>query len=179
MEVKTERGSDEERTIHSGHFMVSRVHDDVNNEDDGEEVGSPFSEHSKGFDFMNATKETMTTYNFGDRNNIDDSLTKLFECMSLAYRYVAVSVIQDAGWEWELLWFLVLCYIMCMIVIDIICSCNGFVLHNTHFTLKIVTYTLILTLLVLLMLQSGLLTYTYTMVHFSLFLNLKINISIT
>ncbi|CAG5124689.1 unnamed protein product, partial [Candidula unifasciata] len=76
------------KTIHSGHFMVSRVHD-ANNDDDEEEATSPFSDDSKGFDFFTASKETSTTYNFANTNNqavgIDASLTKLFECMTLAY----------------------------------------------------------------------------------------------
>lgn len=76
-------------TIHSGHFMVSRVHD-VNNEDDEEEVASPFSDDSKGFDFLSANKEIPPTYNFTNNSTqavgIDASLTKLFECMTLAYR---------------------------------------------------------------------------------------------
>ncbi|RUS77323.1 hypothetical protein EGW08_014920, partial [Elysia chlorotica] len=76
------------KTIHSGHFMVSRVHE-PNGDDDEEEVASPFSDDNKGFDFLNAVKKTTTTYNFG--NPIDESLTKLFECMTLAYRYTITS----------------------------------------------------------------------------------------
>lgn len=68
--------------IHSGHFMVS----------------SPHSEHppKKGYDFDTVNEQTCQTYQFGaarggggagGRLSIDASLTKLFECMSLAYRY--------------------------------------------------------------------------------------------
>lgn len=67
--------------IHSGHFMVS----------------SPHSEHppKKGYDFDTVNEQTCQTYQFGaarggggagGRLSIDASLTKLFECMSLAYR---------------------------------------------------------------------------------------------
>uniref|UniRef100_A0A0B7BX61 Uncharacterized protein n=1 Tax=Arion vulgaris TaxID=1028688 RepID=A0A0B7BX61_9EUPU len=50
--------------IHSGHFMVSRVHDVNNDDDDEEEVASPFNDDAKGFDFLSANKEICTTYNF-------------------------------------------------------------------------------------------------------------------
>ena len=80
-------------TIHSGSFMVSRVHDVNVDEDDEEQIRiSPFDfdEDTKGFNFINASKETHQTYNFGNDNKhseiIDASLTKLFQCMTLAYR---------------------------------------------------------------------------------------------
>ncbi|CAL1534347.1 unnamed protein product [Lymnaea stagnalis] len=77
-------------TIHSGHFMVSRVHDVNNDDEDEEEIPSPFNDDSKGYDFLSANKETSKTYDFGNENSqatvaIDASLTKLFECMTLAY----------------------------------------------------------------------------------------------
>lgn len=76
--------------IHSGHFMVS----------------SPHSEHppKKGYDFDTVNEQTCQTYQFGaarggggagGRLSIDASLTKLFECMSLAYRYRPGA----AGWR--------------------------------------------------------------------------------
>ncbi|XP_068422752.1 MLX-interacting protein isoform X2 [Clinocottus analis] len=61
--------------IHSGHFMVS----------------SPHTEHppKKGYDFDTVNKQTCRTYHFGNARmshlSIDASLTKLFECMTLAY----------------------------------------------------------------------------------------------
>ncbi|KAM3825978.1 MLX-interacting protein isoform 2-T2 [Vipera latastei] len=74
--------------IHSGHFMVS----------------SPHSEHppKKGYDFDTVNEQTCQTYRFGGwarreaaagggRLSIDASLTKLFECMSLAYSGTLVS----------------------------------------------------------------------------------------
>ena len=75
-----------DNTIHSGHFMVSCVHQN------GEEDDSDTDEQSgeEGFDFVGASKETSKTYQFGNRSvhtmAIDASLTKLFECMTLAYR---------------------------------------------------------------------------------------------
>uniref|UniRef100_A0AAQ4NVR9 MLX interacting protein n=1 Tax=Gasterosteus aculeatus aculeatus TaxID=481459 RepID=A0AAQ4NVR9_GASAC len=61
--------------IHSGHFMVS----------------SPHIEHppKKGYDFDTVNERTCRTYRFGNARmshlSIDASLTKLFECMTLAY----------------------------------------------------------------------------------------------
>lgn len=66
----------ESQIIHSGHFMVS----------------SPHTEHppKKGYDFDTVNKQTCQTYHFGKASSshfsIDASLTKLFECMTLAYR---------------------------------------------------------------------------------------------
>uniref|UniRef100_H3BFX7 MLX interacting protein n=1 Tax=Latimeria chalumnae TaxID=7897 RepID=H3BFX7_LATCH len=73
--------SHEPQIIHSGHFMVS----------------SPHSEHppKKGYDFDTVNKQTCQTYSFGKTStchlSIDASLTKLFECMTLAYSGKLVS----------------------------------------------------------------------------------------
>lgn len=70
----------EPQIIHSGHFMVSTL----------------YTEHTpkKGYDFDTVNKQTCQTYHFGKTStshlSIDASLTKLFECMTLAYRYVTV-----------------------------------------------------------------------------------------
>ncbi|KAG7491005.1 MLX-interacting protein isoform X1 [Solea senegalensis] len=67
--------------IHSGHFMVS----------------TPHCEHppKKGYDFDTVNKQTCQTYHFGKASmsqfSIDASLTKLFECMTLAYSGKLVS----------------------------------------------------------------------------------------
>ncbi|KAG5835056.1 hypothetical protein ANANG_G00268050 [Anguilla anguilla] len=67
--------------IHSGHFMVSSLH----------------MEHTpkKGYDFDTVNKQTCRTYHFGKTSrshlSIDASLTKLFECMTLAYSGKLVS----------------------------------------------------------------------------------------
>ncbi|XP_029295853.1 MLX-interacting protein isoform X2 [Cottoperca gobio] len=69
------------QVIHSGHFMVS----------------SPHIEHppKKGYDFDTVNKQTCQTYHFGKASmshiSIDASLTKLFECMTLAYSGKLVS----------------------------------------------------------------------------------------
>ncbi|KAJ7994273.1 hypothetical protein DPEC_G00264180 [Dallia pectoralis] len=69
------------QVIHSGHFMVS----------------SPHIEHppKKGYDFDTVNKQTCRTYHFGKTStshiSIDASLTKLFECMTLAYSGKLVS----------------------------------------------------------------------------------------
>ncbi|KAI3372832.1 hypothetical protein L3Q82_023281 [Scortum barcoo] len=71
----------ESQIIHSGHFMVS----------------SPHTEHppKKGYDFDTVNKQTCHTYHFGKASmshlSIDASLTKLFECMTLAYSGKLVS----------------------------------------------------------------------------------------
>uniref|UniRef100_F6VY07 MLX interacting protein n=1 Tax=Ornithorhynchus anatinus TaxID=9258 RepID=F6VY07_ORNAN len=70
-----------QQIIHSGHFMVS----------------SPHRDHppKKGYDFDTVNKQTCQTYSFGKTSSchlsIDASLTKLFECMSLAYSGKLVS----------------------------------------------------------------------------------------
>ncbi|XP_076006909.1 MLX-interacting protein [Genypterus blacodes] len=71
----------ESLVIHSGHFMVSSLH----------------WEHppKKGYDFDTVNKQTCQTYHFGKTSrshlSIDASLTKLFECMTLAYSGKLVS----------------------------------------------------------------------------------------
>uniref|UniRef100_A0A8C6U164 MLX interacting protein n=1 Tax=Neogobius melanostomus TaxID=47308 RepID=A0A8C6U164_9GOBI len=73
--------SADRQIIHSGHFMVS----------------SPHIEHppKKGYDFDTVNKQTCQTYHFGKASmshfSIDASLTKLFECMTLAYSGKLVS----------------------------------------------------------------------------------------
>ncbi|XP_027627997.1 MLX-interacting protein [Tupaia chinensis] len=76
-----EEPSRRQQIIHSGHFMVS----------------SPHREHppKKGYDFDTVNKQTCQTYSFGKTSSchlsIDASLTKLFECMTLAYSGKLVS----------------------------------------------------------------------------------------
>ncbi|XP_059920517.1 MLX-interacting protein isoform X2 [Gadus macrocephalus] len=71
----------EAQIIHSGHFMVS----------------APHIEHppKKGYDFDTVNKQTCQTYHFGKTStshiSIDASLTKLFECMTVAYSGKLVS----------------------------------------------------------------------------------------
>jgi len=80
--------------IHSGQFMLSRVHDTspALDEDDGGIV--PTTAKEDIYDFRSAPKETSKSYSFTTTActkrtiSIDSTLTKLFECMSLAYRCV-------------------------------------------------------------------------------------------
>jgi hypothetical protein len=90
MELKT----DSDHTIHSGHFMVSSLNDD----DDGELPASSTVTSKnetepagrRGYNFDNANLQLSQTYLFGSRSTnmlaLDPSLTKMFECMTLAYR---------------------------------------------------------------------------------------------
>lgn len=82
----------QDQPIHSGHFMITNVHapsqDDDDEYDDNEDVKPELQEN--GFDFNSANKTISNVYSFGQNTHtlsIDDSLTKLFDCMSLAYRY--------------------------------------------------------------------------------------------
>jgi len=75
-------------TIHSGHFMVSCIHDEegeLRRKNDGAR------RKKKAFDFQDANKATSRTYRFDRRSTIDATLTKLFKCMTLAYRFVPIS----------------------------------------------------------------------------------------
>lgn len=80
----------QEQPIHSGHFMITNVHapsqDDDDEYDDNEDVKPELQEN--GFDFNSANKTISNVYSFGQNTHtlsIDDTLTKLFDCMSLAY----------------------------------------------------------------------------------------------
>ncbi|XP_072289905.1 MLX-interacting protein isoform X2 [Eucyclogobius newberryi] len=81
LSLRSADGPGVQQIIHSGHFMVS----------------SPHIEHTpkKGYDFDTVNKQTCQTYHFGKASmshiSIDASLTKLFECMTLAYSGKLVS----------------------------------------------------------------------------------------
>lgn len=78
--------SKEKEGIHSGHFMVSRVHDNKT----GDYLSDEEDEISSGFNFSEASKDTCTTYKFGPRSTqtltLDASLSSLFDKLTLAYR---------------------------------------------------------------------------------------------
>lgn len=78
-------------TIHSGHFMVSCIHDE---EGELRRKNGGARRKKKGFDYQNANKATSKTYRFDRRSTIDATLTKLFQCMTLAYRFVSLSQYQ-------------------------------------------------------------------------------------
>lgn len=67
------------QVIHSGHFMVSSPHSDP----------EPRRRRSH-YDFDTVNKPRCQTYSYGPfssgRLSIDPTLTRLFECMTLAYR---------------------------------------------------------------------------------------------
>lgn len=73
------------QVIHSGHFMVSSPHSDL----------APRRRRSGGslkYDFDTVNRSWCQTYRYGPRSSgslsIDPTLTRLFDCMSLAYRWV-------------------------------------------------------------------------------------------
>ncbi|KAK3082837.1 hypothetical protein FSP39_006713 [Pinctada imbricata] len=82
----------DDKYIHSGHFMISRVHDkNLVDDDDGSDDDdvNPSDFDVQGYNFEDANKQTTDSYQFGSRSShtlaIDASLTKLFQCMTLAY----------------------------------------------------------------------------------------------
>lgn len=73
------------QVIHSGHFMVSSPHSD----------SLPRRRKSGGslrYDFDTVNRTWCQTYRYGPLSSgslsIDPTLTRLFDCMSLAYRWV-------------------------------------------------------------------------------------------
>lgn len=75
------------QVIHSGHFMVSSPHSD----------SAPHRRKSGGslkYDFDTVNRTGCQTYRYGPLSSgslsIDPTLTRLFDCMSLAYRWVPV-----------------------------------------------------------------------------------------
>ena len=71
------------QVIHSGHFMVSSPHSDCT-------PRRRKSGATVGYDFDTVNRTWCQTYKFGPLSSgslsIDPTLTRLFECMSLAYR---------------------------------------------------------------------------------------------
>lgn len=82
--------SKEKEGIHSGHFMVSRVHDNTSGDYLSDEENEENGSHKRGFNFSDASKSTCKTYIFGSRSTktmaIDESLSNLFKHLTLAYR---------------------------------------------------------------------------------------------
>lgn len=72
------------QVIHSGHFMVSSPHSD------SVRRRSAALYNADSYDFDTVNKPDCQTYSFGPlssrRLSIDPTLTRLFECMTLAYR---------------------------------------------------------------------------------------------
>eukprot|EP00106_Octopus_bimaculoides_P018794 XP_014786236.1 PREDICTED: carbohydrate-responsive element-binding protein-like isoform X3 [Octopus bimaculoides] len=95
-----------EETIHSGHFMLSQVHDDKTADDYDDEnivkeekdaqsssTGLNFLSSSTSHENVGATNLDFREYSATQSTlfSIDGSLTKLFECMTLAYSGKIVS----------------------------------------------------------------------------------------
>lgn len=94
----------EKETIHSGHFMVS--HFEAEEQDDEDNVAIPLPEitdtktclatTTKHFttkiDFMDSIipNNTRSPRTIQQQLEIDTSLSKLFQCMTLAYRFVFI-----------------------------------------------------------------------------------------
>lgn len=83
----------EKESIHSGHFMVS--HFEAEEQDDEDNVAIPIPEvtDTKAIVQVRSQKQgSLIDYVENKRNQqqlaIDTSLSKLFQCMSLAYRFV-------------------------------------------------------------------------------------------
>ncbi|XP_064620049.1 carbohydrate-responsive element-binding protein-like isoform X2 [Lineus longissimus] len=90
----------DEKTIHSGHFMVSQVHQEPESDEDEDKTAASKSPEHEAFsppriayDFVSASHTPQESYQFGTADEqsqgrlsmIDGSLTRLFECMTLAY----------------------------------------------------------------------------------------------
>ncbi|XP_039253639.2 MLX-interacting protein-like isoform X1 [Styela clava] len=96
MNLRERKAESNGEVIHSGHFMISSVADQDDVDDDvPHDRDSPVHHDQairirEGYDFSDVRKETQNTYQFGHRSTnqitIDASLSRLFECMSLAYR---------------------------------------------------------------------------------------------
>ncbi|XP_026228613.1 carbohydrate-responsive element-binding protein-like isoform X2 [Anabas testudineus] len=89
------------QVIHSGHFMVSSPHSD----------SAPRRRKSSGslrYDFDTVNRTWCQTYRYGPRSSgslsIDPTLTRLFECMSLAYSGKIVSPKWKSFKGLRLLW---------------------------------------------------------------------------
>ncbi|GAB1607923.1 carbohydrate-responsive element-binding protein-like isoform X2 [Argonauta hians] len=97
-----------EETIHSGHFMLSQVHDDANTDafdDDNIKEEKDAQSTSTGLNFRSSStshENVGATLDFMDYSSVaaaapqstlfnDSSLAKLFECMTLAYSGKIVS----------------------------------------------------------------------------------------
>lgn len=92
MEIKQEVG-DPDSCIHSGHFMLSRVHDPNLDEDDEDSSSLAAIDKPPPYDFTASKKEPTESYEFKEQpsQTIETSLSKLFDCLSLAYSGKLVS----------------------------------------------------------------------------------------
>lgn len=98
MEVHRQRyynDKSEKESIHSGHFMISDFEAEA--QDDGDEVPGPIPlpDNNTQQNIIMKSSNLATSYRAGLQSrsqlNIETSLTDLFQCMSLAYRYVGLT----------------------------------------------------------------------------------------
>ena len=87
---------DKTTTIHSGHFMVSCLNDEEPDEDINIES---VKNVPTGYDFASASKQTKKSYLFNPKKaaeaaGIESDLSKLFQCMTLAYRYDFIVILN-------------------------------------------------------------------------------------
>ena len=92
---KMERKLSKNESIHSGHFMVSEIEENDNEKSETAKQTATESDYEREEDtrilsnYEFQAKENTQTYLYGAKSSscvqIDSSLTKLFECMSLAY----------------------------------------------------------------------------------------------
>lgn len=91
------------QVIHSGHFMVSSPHSDS-----VRRRSAALYNYYDNYDFDTANKPACQTYSFGPlssrRLSIDPTLTRLFECMTLAYSGKLVSPKWKSFKGLRLLW---------------------------------------------------------------------------
>lgn len=84
------------QVIHSGHFMVSSPHSDS-------AARRRKSGGSLRYDFDTVNRTGCQTYRYGPLSSgslsIDPTLTRLFECMSLAYRWVPAACSRGKEWN--------------------------------------------------------------------------------
>lgn len=89
-EANKDKEKPEKEAIHSGHFMVS--HFEAEAQDDEDELAVPVPEVNEPKHEIVTIKPNKEKYQLQRKNNhrpqigIDTSLSKLFQCMSLAYR---------------------------------------------------------------------------------------------
>ncbi|XP_077596495.1 carbohydrate-responsive element-binding protein [Stigmatopora nigra] len=91
------------QVIHSGHFMVSSPHSDSDSQPSGSRGG-----RRPRYDFDTVNRTWCQTYRYGPLSSgslsIDPTLTRIFECMSLAYSGTIVSPKWKSFKGLRLLW---------------------------------------------------------------------------
>ena len=89
--TENDRTTSDQTTIHSGHFMVSCVHEESEDPAEVPQNSVKYEDgRQEGYNFENANLQPSDSYQFGSRStnhrSIDASLAILFQHMTLAYR---------------------------------------------------------------------------------------------